>query len=96
MRRKHAPDSLSKDMESGLPNICGAEDQVAQAVSKNREQAVDPPESGIVFTGLRACAAHGLHMHQPLIPAGGPDLRTAEVISNLQYMMEHPDRKSVV
>ena len=29
-------------------------------------------------------------MHQPLIPAGGPDLGTAEIISNLQYMMEHP------
>jgi len=30
-------------------------------------------------------------MHQPLIPAGGSDLRTASVISNLQWMLEHPD-----
>ena len=30
-------------------------------------------------------------MHQPLIPAGGEDLRTAPLISNLQYMFEHPD-----
>ena len=30
-----------------------------------------------------------LHMHQPIIPAGGDDLRTARLISNLQYMMEH-------
>jgi hypothetical protein len=29
-------------------------------------------------------------MHQPLIPAGGPDLRTATIISNLRYMMENP------
>jgi hypothetical protein len=29
-------------------------------------------------------------MHQPLIPAGGDDLRTAPLISNLQYMAEHP------
>ncbi|MDP2981072.1 MAG: glycosyl hydrolase family 57 [Candidatus Omnitrophota bacterium] len=30
-----------------------------------------------------------LHMHQPIIPAGGDDIRTARLISNLQYMMEH-------
>jgi hypothetical protein len=30
-------------------------------------------------------------MHQPLIPAGGDDLRTARIISNLQYMLEHPN-----
>jgi hypothetical protein len=30
-------------------------------------------------------------MHQPLIPAGGSDLRTASIISNLQHMMEHQD-----
>jgi len=28
-------------------------------------------------------------MHQPVIPAGGDDLKTARLISNLQYMMEH-------
>jgi len=28
-------------------------------------------------------------MHQPIIPAGGDDLRTARLISNLQFMMEH-------
>ena len=30
-------------------------------------------------------------MHQPIIPAGGDDIRTAKLISNLQYMMEHQD-----
>jgi hypothetical protein len=30
-------------------------------------------------------------MHQPLIPAGGSDLHTAAIISNLQDMMNHPD-----
>ena len=29
-------------------------------------------------------------MHQPLIPAGGGDLHTAAVISNLKYMMDNP------
>ena len=28
-------------------------------------------------------------MHQPLIPAGGSDLRTAAIISNLKHMMDH-------
>ncbi len=28
-------------------------------------------------------------MHQPLIPAGGHDLRTAAIISNLKYMMDN-------
>ena len=32
-------------------------------------------------------------MHQPLIPAGGADLRTAAVISNLQYMMDQPGHR---
>ncbi len=29
-------------------------------------------------------------MHQPLIPAGGDELTSARIISNLQYMFEHP------
>jgi hypothetical protein len=29
-------------------------------------------------------------MHQPLIPAGGRDLRTAQLVSNLKYMMDNP------
>ena len=32
-----------------------------------------------------------LHMHQPLIPAGAQDLCTAEIISNLKYMLDHRD-----
>jgi hypothetical protein len=35
--------------------------------------------------------AIALHMHQPLVPADGPDLRTAPVISNLKWMLDHPD-----
>jgi hypothetical protein len=37
----------------------------------------------------RAACAIALHMHQPLIPAGGGDPRTAAIIGNLQHMMEH-------
>ncbi len=38
----------------------------------------------------RVPSGWALHMHQPLIPAGGNDLRTAAVVSNLQYMLENP------
>jgi len=38
---------------------------------------------------MNSCFGVALHMHQPIIPAGGDDLRTARLISNLQFMMEH-------
>lgn len=38
---------------------------------------------------INSCFGIALHMHQPMILAGGGDLRTARLISNLQYMMEH-------
>ncbi|MBN1361674.1 MAG: hypothetical protein JW993_13845 [Sedimentisphaerales bacterium] len=72
----------------GLPNICGNEEAIAQAV--RRKDPVYLPESGIDFGRIKSAYAVALHMHQPLIPAGGNDLRTAEVISNLQHMMENP------
>lgn len=40
---------------------------------------------------INACFGIALHMHQPIVPAGGDDLKTAKLISNLQYMMEHQD-----
>ena len=49
------------------------------------------PESGDPFEGIQSAFAIALHMHQPLIPAGGDELRTARLISNLRYMGEHPD-----
>lgn len=39
---------------------------------------------------VRSACAVALHMHQPLIPAGGDELTSASIISNLQYMFEHP------
>jgi hypothetical protein len=45
------------------------------------------------LSGARAGFAIALHMHQPLVPAGGEDLPTALIIGNLQHMMEHPEGK---
>src|SRR3989304_4058869 len=72
-----------------LPNICGQESLVADAVrSEGSEFSLD---SSIDFGTVRSCFASALHMHQPLIPAGGDQIQSAAIISNLQHMMEHPD-----
>jgi len=73
----------------GLPNLCGREEQIAEAMT-----ATGPfylPESQVAFDEIDSTFAIALHMHQPLIPAGGDDLRTAAIISNLQDMFNHPD-----
>jgi hypothetical protein len=72
-----------------LPNLCGSEDLIAEAVSGSGP--VYLPESGVDFERAKSLFASALHMQQPLIPAGSDDLATAEVISNLQYMMDHPE-----
>jgi len=73
----------------GLPNLCGSEDKIARAMAS--DAPVFMPESGIDFARLHSAFANALHMHQPLIPAGGGDPRTAGIIGNLQHMMEHPE-----
>lgn len=75
----------------GLPNICGSEDQISRTLAERGDGPQYLPESGIDFSRVRAAAANALHMHQPLIPAGGDDLHTAAIIGNLQHMMEHQD-----
>jgi hypothetical protein len=73
-----------------LPNICGAEQPLDSAIQSSRGNSVFLPESRIDFGRIRSVFAVALHMHQPLIPAGGGDLRTAEIISNLKFMMDNP------
>ncbi len=76
----------------GLPNLSGEEALIAAAIAESGSHDVYPrPESGDPFGGIESAFAIALHMHQPLIPAGGGDLHTAALISNLQYMFEHPD-----
>lgn len=71
----------------GLPNICGAEALIEEALA--RRGPIYLPESGIDFGRARSAFTNALHMHQPLIPAGGGDLSTAAVISNLQHMRDY-------
>jgi hypothetical protein len=80
--------SLTENAQE-LPDLCGSESLVAQATS--RAGPIFLPESKVAFDRIQSCFAIALHMHQPLIPAGGPDLRTAAIISNLQFMKEGPN-----
>ena len=78
---------LSECIEN-LPNICGAEELIAKTM--HRRGPFYMPESDIDFERIRSAFGIALHMHQPLIPAGGANLTTAAVISNLKYMMDNP------
>ncbi len=68
----------------GLPNFCGWEPEVQALVQQS--QLVFQPQSNLALEHISATFAIALHMHQPTIPAGA----TGELISNLQYMFEHP------
>ncbi|MFO1433144.1 MAG: glycosyl hydrolase family 57 [Candidatus Competibacteraceae bacterium] len=73
----------------GLPNISGSEAAVAEAIRRSQGQPIFRNSSTIDFGRINSAFAIALHMHQPLIPAGGGDLHTAEIISNLKYMMDN-------
>jgi hypothetical protein len=74
----------------GLPNLCGSEQRIDAAIRAGRDQPVFDGQSSVEISGIDGAFAVALHMHQPLIPAAGSELRTAAVISNLQWMLEHP------
>ncbi len=77
---------------NGLPNISGSEQAVEKHLSDHAGKPVFLNESSVDFGRIQSAFVIALHMHQPLIPASGPDLRSADLISNLQYMFEHPDQ----
>ena len=74
----------------GLPNFCGAEQQVDSVIRSSRGKRIFLPQTRIDFERIRSAFANALHMHQPLIPAKGGDLATAEIVSNLKHMMDNP------
>jgi Glycosyl hydrolase family 57 len=79
------------DYGDGLPNLCGSEALVEAAVAAGRSRPVFLGETRVRLAEVDSAFAVALHMHQPLIPAGGPELRGAAIVSNLQWMLEHPD-----
>ena len=67
----------------GLPNLCGSERLIEAAIATGRDQPVFDGQSPVDIAGIDGAFAVALHMHQPLIPAGGPDLPTAAIVSSL-------------
>jgi hypothetical protein len=85
MCQSHLADEID-----GLPNLCGSEELVAAAIDRPGD-AKARAGGGVDWPQAQSAFAITLHMHQPLIPAGGEDLRKAAIIGNLQHMMEHQD-----
>jgi hypothetical protein len=77
--------AMPPEHPDGLPNICGAEPLVAEAIASGRRRPVHPDQRDLATAG--AAFAVALHMHQPLIPAGDG----GAIISNLAWMMDHQD-----
>lgn len=75
------------DIINGLPNFCGLETLVEETMARSLPAFLG--RTSVDLSRLESSFGIALHMHQPLIPAGGPDLKTAAIISNLQYMMEN-------
>jgi hypothetical protein len=73
-----------------LPNICGSGQRIEEAIRATGTDPVFLPPGATGFADVTSAFAIALHMHQPLVPAGGPDLGTAPIISNLQWMLDNP------
>ena len=71
-------------MTLDLPAIAGLEHELHTLMQQ--PGAVAGPTSNLQLEQLQSAFACALHMHQPTIPAGA----NGELISHLQYMLEHP------
>ena len=77
-------DYLKPVSNPSLPPIAGREAEILALVQQ--QQPVFLPTTNLKLEQLRSGFACALHMHQPTIPAGA----NGELISHLQYMVEHP------
>ena len=59
------------ELVDGLPDICGSEHLIEQAMRSQSDVRAAGAGSRVDFGQVRSAAAIALHMHQPLIPAGG-------------------------
>src|SRR5262245_59780987 len=76
------------EIVDGLPNISGHEAEVEALTS--RHDPVYMHETNLRLNSIQSVCAIALHMQQPLIPAGGADMQTADTISNLDAMFRNP------
>lgn len=80
---------MTFDPSAKLPRICGDEKEISGRLEKREDLYM--PFSDVDFEKVQSAFGIALHMHQPTIPAGPGDLRSAALISNLQFMLEHQD-----
>jgi hypothetical protein len=73
------------EMVNGLPNLCGFDTQVEEVTRRRGPAFLN--ETNLRLDRIQATFAVALHMQQPLVPAGGNNLRSADVISNLDLML---------
>ncbi|MFH1867642.1 MAG: glycosyl hydrolase family 57 [Candidatus Omnitrophota bacterium] len=72
-----------------LPDITFDQKDIENLSSHKKE--IYASFSNISFDNIQSSFGVALHMHQPTIPAETDVLKEANLISNLQYMMEHKD-----
>ena len=77
------------EYQFNLPTVSGFEKEVEEVIEQNKNKNYYFETSPYNFSKIRSACSIALHCHQPLIPAGGYDLQTAELISNLKYMMDN-------
>lgn len=85
MQSKRGAHSLTDDS----PDICSPEEKIIPSSKCGSYEYVKC--SDIDFDRINSSFGIALHMHQPTIPASCDDVRKARLISNLQYMLEHPN-----
>jgi len=73
------------DIVDNLPNIFAQANEFKAA----KKGKLYSPCSNVDFKKVRSSFGIALHMHQPTIPAGGGDLCSAGLVSNLQNMFEN-------
>ena len=79
---------MANNITQDFPDIVADESKLKKI--RGTEKNLYAPFSNIPFESLRSAFGIALHMHQPTIPASSDNLKESELISNLQYMMEHP------
>lgn len=77
------------DLTDDFPVICGSEADVAKLLPEREKIFIS--KSTIDFANVQSCFGVALHMRQPTILDVSDRLHTDSLISNLQYMLEHPD-----
>ena len=81
----------SPEIIDGVPALSGRESVIAETIAEARSRKLYPLPTQLDLGRIRAAASVALHMHQPLIPAGGDHLQTARIIGNLEHMWTHPE-----